>query len=254
MITQLMTTEAEAASARYKHLIEGWRSLFMKSLDQAKFGAGTTVADLVSQAYDMARSYLEDERSIVARETESFASEAHTATLDALSSQDARELTDDALEHLDALERFLLNEITIQIERDIAFLRQAYLRVVLQVRIAARSQRTTDRAALLQYRIGNAVELNFFFHDRRNQRWPSQKFIRAIWRQHLLSSYNETVLVALAEHGIRSAEIQHASPASDVHGMRIALSANTSLPTYAEIRNEIFHPNAEAILKAPEQA
>lgn len=253
MITQTMTIEADAASARYKLLIDGWRGLFMRALDGANFGSGTVVAQLVEQAYQMARSYARDERDIVARRTMEIASEAHTATLDALRSQDERELPGDVSEHLDELERYLSNEIAIQIERDISFLRQAYLRVVLQVKIAARSQRASQRTALLQYRIGNAVELNFFFHDRRNQRWPSQKFIRAIWRQHLLNSYNETVLVTLAEHGIRTARIQHTSPQSQFHDMKVAFSPNGSLPTYAEIRNEVFHPNSEAILTLPEQ-
>ena len=253
MILTTMTAAADAAAQRYKDLIDAWRGLFMRALDASNFGSAATVRELVDQAYAMARAYQADEEDRLAHKTTEIALEAHRATLDALRSTDARELTDATDEHLSELERFIRSEIAIQIERDIAFLRQSYLRVVLQVKIAARSQRTTMRAALLQYRIGNAVELGFYFHDRRNQRWPSQKFIRAIWRQHLLCVYNETVLIDLAEHNQRVARIEHTDPNSDFHNMRVALSANTALPTYAEIRNEIFHPNSEALL-APSEA
>lgn len=254
MITQLMTAEAEAAAARYKTLIEGWRSLFINSLDRSTFASAASVRALVEQAYDMARAYSASERELIEQRTQEFALEAHRVTARALSVDASSELPGDVSEHLREIERYLSREIAIQIERDIAFLRQSYQRVVLQVHLAARSQNISSRTALMQYRIGNAVELNFFFHDRRNQRWPSQKFVRAIWRQHLLAAYNETVLVELADHGLRVAEIAHSDPKSEVHGMRLALSPNTPLPTYAELRNDVFHPNAEAILIVPESA
>jgi hypothetical protein len=252
MISQTLTTRAESASLRYRMLIESWRSMFMRALDRPNFDKPSVVNDLVGDAREMAKNYALSERTHVETQSVEIASEAHTATLDALRSQDARDLSEAVTEQLKALERYVLNEIAIQIERDIAFLRQSYLSVALQVKIAARSQRIGLRSALIQYRVGNAAELSFFFRDRRNQRWPSHKFIRSVWRQHLLAVYNETVLIDLAEHGQRFAEVSHLSPSSQFHGMKIALSSNTSHPTYAEIRNEIFHPNSEAILKVPE--
>jgi hypothetical protein len=252
MITNRMSEWAEIASLRYKTLIDGFRSAFSAALNRPDFHSPAAVLELMEQAYQIRRVYLADEMKRVTDATDRIALEALTATSVQLRSTDQRELTDAHLEHLNALESFLISEIGVQIERDIAFLRQSFLRVVLQIRIAARAQRTSLRSAMMEYRIGNMAELHFFFHDRGVRRWPSQKFIRSVWRQHLLNTYNDMVLIVLADHGSTIAEVRSQNPDHQFHGQRVALQPNTSLPSYAEIRAEIFHPNADAILAMPE--
>ena len=126
------------------------------------------------------------------------------------------------------------------------------MQTALQVTVASKSEGISLQTALAQYRIGNAAELHFFFHDRRNQKWPSRKFIRAVWRHHLLTAFNEVTLLTLAEHGVTTARIEHINPKADSNGLLVAMNSSTELPTYAEIRNEIFHPNSDAILAYPE--
>lgn len=246
------SAEAEAAAQRYGLLVEGWRALYRSALEGTDFGTERQVRRVTEQAYAMARRFLETERELIAARSAEIASEATRTTLVSLASRDAPDFTDAVSDHLSAAERYLDHELSIQVERDIAFLVQSLRRTYLQVAIAARSTGMPPRAALIQYQVGNATELHFFFHDRQGQKWPSRKFVRAIWRHHLLSLYNEVVLLILADHGVTQAQVENINPTNFNHGMIIAMSSGSSLPTYSEIRNEVFHPNSDAILKRVE--
>jgi hypothetical protein len=249
MILQRLTQEAESASVRYGMLTEAWRSIFHSALNASDFGAPAASDRAIEEAYVIAKDYLAEEREAVTRIFAEIARDAHQRTKDELRSVDASELSDDALEHLSATESYLIDELVAQIHRDVALLRQTIQRVVLEVSIASRSRGVSQRMALVEYRIGNQADLQFVFHDRQARKWASKKFVRAMWRHTALAVYNETVLMTLAEHGVTRAQVQHEDEKSDVHGKVIAMGSNSYFPTYSEIRNEIFHPNANAILR-----
>lgn len=248
MILHRMSTEADAAAQRYEMLVEGWRSIYVRSLDSGSFGTQRQLSQLIEQAYNLARTYLNTENQIIVDTTRAIALEAQGATQAQLSVPVSDELTGPASDQLIASVEHLQSEITIQVERDIAFLKNAITKTFLTVAMSARAQGLSVKAALVQLRIGGAAELNFFFHDRGNRRWPSRKFIRAMWRVTLLGIYNETVMLTLADYGIDHAQVHHTNPNADNHGTMISMNSNSSLPTYAEIVTEIFHPNSEAIL------
>lgn len=252
MIVQTFSAQAEAAAQRYGALVEGWRGLYHRALDSADFGSHRAMEDLHRAAYELAHLFLAREEDAIEDAFDEIASEAHTATRAALRIDDAQELSDDVSAHAQALGSYLRSEIAIQIERDIAFLRHAVERTRLQVSVGARAQGVPMRAALMAHRLTGANEPTFFFHDRRSQKWPSRKFIRAVWRQNALAVYNETVLMTLAEHGEQIAVVTHINPDAEAHGIEMALADNTSLPTYADLRDQIFHPNADCILCARE--
>jgi hypothetical protein len=246
--TQIMTADAESAANRYGMLVEGWRSLYGAALDQSHFGSPKQLAEVTAQAYGIARTYLASEEAQIESDSAQYALEAQRVTLEQLGSKAQDELSDVAGEHLNALNDYLSHEIKVQIERDIAFLKHSLQTTFLNVRMASVANNLPLRTALMQYRIGNASELHFFFHERRNQRWPSRRFIRGVWRQHLLSVYNETVLITLSDHGVDTAQISHPDPKSEYAGMMLSIDSNTELPTYAELKPVVFHPNSDALL------
>lgn len=248
MITRQMSAAAEAAAQRYGLLVEGWRLLFTRAVSEQDFGSARQIARIKNNAYEMARSYINTELNLIGTEFEQIALEAQGSTLSSLAIPLAQELSVDALELTGASIDYLRTELSVQIERDIAWLVQSVRSANLQVVVSASSRGVPRQTAVLEYRIGNASELQFFFHDRRNQKWPSRKFVRAIWRHSLLNLYNETVLLTLAEAGQGTAVVVHANPQSDNHGMQVSLSSSSELPTYGEIRAEVFHPNSDAIL------
>lgn len=248
MITQRFSVEAETASVRYSVVVDAWRSIYRGSLDAADFGSPRQLAVIRSQAYSIATGYLERERGEIARISAEIAERARESALEELGSIDARALPEAASDHLSVTEQHLANEIAIQIERDIGALQQAVRRTALQVGIAAQSRGVSRRAALLQYRLGNPGELEFYFKDRRNQKFPAQKFIRSVWRHHLLSLYNEVTLLTLADHGEIAAQVRHVNPSSEFDSTIIAMSSGSQHPIYVEVRDAIFHPNADAVL------
>ena len=248
MITQTISAAADSAANRYGMLVEAWRAAYSRALDQSHFGTPKQLRQILEQAYTVAGHFLDAERQDIADVSAKIALEAQTVTLAQLHAASASQLADAVSEHVSASNAYLEREVTIQIERDIAFLQMSVRRTYLNVSMSARAQNLEPRSALMQYRIGNASELNFFFHDRRNQKWPSRKFIRAVWRQHLLSIYNETVLLTLIEHGLDTALIEHADKKAPPHGMTISVNSDSELPTYAEIKDDLFHPNSDAFL------
>lgn len=248
MITALLTNEADLAAQRYGMLVENWRAGYARALDSAQFGTPRQLTKLTEDAYRAAEAYLETETRRIEEVASRVALDGQNTTLRQLDRDEENELLESIVESAGASIRFIDRELRVQIERDIAFLGHSLRKTILHVNLAARAMRIPQRAALMQYRIGNATELKFFFHDRRGQKWPSRKFVRSVWRMNLLAIYNEAVLSTLADHGIETAFIRHRDEKSDVHGMEISMNSGSALPTYADIRDDLFHPNADAIL------
>lgn len=251
-ILSSITAAADAAGTRYQALVDAWGTLYADSLNERDAGHLPAVTRAGERAYELARTYLEIERGHIEASIRASASEALSDASDDLGSASERTTTEAASELLSATEAYLLREIVIQVERDIAQLQQAVRQTFLQAQLTAQATGGTVRRALLEHQLASNQAPAFYFRDRRSSKWPSRLFVRTVWRQCLLSAYNETVLAILATAGIATAEVEHATAKAGVHGMIVAFGANTALPSYGEIRNDIFHPNAEARLRVPE--
>jgi hypothetical protein len=249
MILQRLSHEAETAAMRYGLLTEAWRSIFHQALNASNFGYPAVTDKAIGEAFRVAETYLSEERHAAERTLSEIATEARTVTLADLQSIDASEMTERALEHLSVTRSYLVDELIAQCHRDIALMRQTMQRVSLEVSISSRSRGISERTALVEYRIGNQADLQFIFHDRHARKWASKKFVRALWRHTLLSTYNESVLFTLADHGLARARVAHEDHGAASHGMIVAIGSNSEFPTYSEIRNEVFHPNANAVLE-----
>lgn len=251
MTLNLMTQAADAAAARYQAHVDAWGALYTEALGQRDAGYVPAVERAGSRAYELARVYLTAEEGHVTAAIRQVSADALSDASDDLGSTTERALTEAASELLSATEHYLLREITIQIERDVAQLQQAIRHTFLQAQLTARAKGSTVRRALIEHQIASTEAPAFYFRDRRSSKWPSRLFIRTTWRQALLSAYNEVVLAVLSEAGITVAEVQHAHGKAGVHGLQLALGPSSALPSYGEVRNEIFHPNAEARLRVP---
>lgn len=248
IITQKLSAIADAAAQRYGLLTDAWRNIFTRSLDEADFGTQKHFNRTVQNAYFVANSFLTTEVEEIQAQFADIADDAVTTTRAELSVDDAQELPDDVREHVSAFEQHMLDTLSTQTERDIAYLKKSLQEIYLAVRLGARSQNVPLMTALIQYRIGMQIDLRFAFLDRRAARWPVRRYVRTVWRHNLLSLYNDTVLMTLAEHGQSSAQVRHVDVNSEWHGAEVSMLASTALPTYAEVREDVFHPNADAVL------
>ncbi|WP_276122560.1 hypothetical protein [Pararhizobium qamdonense] len=245
MICNHLTDLASQAAARYALFTDGLRAVYRNALNsQILDDAGAS-----QEASQLAMTFLGSESAAREAAIQEIAEIAHTTTIDEIASNDTESLSDEALEHLSVSGSYLADELLAQASRDIATMRRSIQRVRLEVSLASRSSGRSQRAALVEYMIGNKADLEFFFHDKASRKWESKLFVRSVYRQTLLSIYNEVVLFTLADHGLDRAVVEHHSPDAQHDGMIIALSSSTELPTYSEIRETVFHPNANAWLR-----
>lgn len=241
----ILSAHADAAASRYLLLLNGLRGIQAQALTQGNLIAPAVLERVARQGYQIAERYLTSERDNIAQTTQQIATDAQQRAQSDLGVSSDTALTARTSELLSLAGEILRNEIVIQAERDVGKLKGELRQAALEVELAAMSQGISRESALIQQRL-NAGKTAFTFQDRAGRRWASQKYIRTIWRQHLLTSWNETYLTTLADHGVTTAEIQHPDPASRFAGMKISILPSTDLPSYGELRQEAFHPNSEA--------
>jgi hypothetical protein len=246
MIPGFLSLRAGEAAARYDFLTQALSAIYARSLISRNVGTAAGVRTMMTEARNIASSYLATELDRIDADLEEVAQHAQGATIKALTSNESFELTVSALEHLRASGDYLRDELLAQISRDIATLRKTIQKANLQIDLATRLQAVNPRRQGTQ----NAPAIDFTFHDRASRKWSSRTFVRTTWRHTLLSVYNETVLLTLADHGIQEAVIEHEDPAAPHHGKILSIVQSDEHDTYQDLRDEIFHPNAHAILKA----
>lgn len=245
MIGKRLTQIAESSAMRYASLCEGWQLRFDQALIASRFGFADHIQGVVTDCYALAETFLADEREHVTRIVAEIASDAHRQTKAEISSNDSDELSPSALTHLGEMERYVADELIAQIHRDVAMVRRALSKIQLEVTTTARSRGITERQAQIEYRINNSENLKFMFHDRYARKWSSKKFVRGMWRHSLLQTYNEIVLMTLADHGLQRAAIM------DRTGQVIeivAIAFEPQLFSYADVVSDYFHPNSDAYL------
>jgi hypothetical protein len=88
----------------------------------------------------------------------------------------------------------------------------------------------------------------FRFMDRAGRNYKSSKGVRDTIRLHLINAYNELYMAAVFEHGHDIVQITHPDPNYKWFGKQVAIVSGRDLPTFYEVRDEIFHPSSEARL------
>jgi hypothetical protein len=239
--------DADAAANRYGNLIEALRGVYLSAFSESTFGSPRSLDLIAQEANSIVTAHLRYERDIAAASFDRIVWEALSQTQRDLAVPVAR-MTSEALSELSsATLDYLMNEIRVQSARDVSTLVEAARRAALQISLAMRAHGMSRRSATIDYQFGSSLE--FYFRDRRNYRIMSRKFIRSVWRQSLLSLYNETVLLTLADYGEATAQVEHLDAKAPIDGMIVAMSAGAAHPIYDEVRAEVFHPNSDAVLR-----
>lgn len=248
MIIPFLDEVATHAQDRYVAFTDRLRALYTSSLLSKDMGTIALINRIENDAEFAVTAFLRDEWSWIRNRLQEIAVEAHTATIAEIESVESSELTDAASDHVRASVEYLFSELHTQALRDVATLKRTLQRAALEIAVSSRSRGVSARSAAMEFAIGNTAQIEFSFHDRASRKWKSSAFVRSTWRHTALSVYNEVVLFTLADHGLRHAQVWSASPGAASHGMLISLSSTAEIPTYSEIRESIFHPNANAFL------
>lgn len=251
MILEQFNQESAAAGSRYLILIQGFRNAYTQAFSSAVMKS-SAIDGLTGQLYDTARIYLGNEQVEIQRASDKVAFKARQSAFSDLSVNDSVESDNATSELLRASRQHLSDEIAVQLERDIAFTKQQLRRARLQIGISARTQGVDHHTARMQHIAAGRNELRYNFMDRGGRKWPSQKFVSQVWRQHLLNTYNDAYLATAAEFGVDQFRIDHPD-AERLGGLRFTTTPGGSLPTYDEIKDQVFHPNSVTVVRMVSQ-
>lgn len=249
MIGTQLSEISDNAAQRYGMVTETLRGICTRAIAHPNFGTPKVMSGAVGEAYDVARAFLSSEETHISQEREKIASKARQRFYSELSTDERNDEWNALIDAYSAIETHLRSELAIQCERDIALMRQSLARTAMQVAINARARQISMRQAAIQYQIGSSKDVKFYFRDRMNRRFPSRKYVRSLWRQQLLDTYNETMIGLAARFNLSFVEVEHLHGKAGVHGMRLSLVAGSENPTYSDVRDDVFHPNSDALLK-----
>lgn len=96
--------------------------------------------------------------------------------------------------------------------------------------------------------IFNSKELDFHYTDKIGRKIQSVKYIRTITRDFVIKNYNDMIVGSAILNGIEKATIQNISDEHKDHNKIVFINKQNDI-NYFDIRNEIFHPNTNSILR-----
>lgn len=240
------TQAAEDASQRYLNVLAALRSLLFASLAQPYSQAG--VANLRAGANGVARTFLKTEVALIEDEMRRTAQDALGRAQSDLSVSPVSDIPEALDAFLEQSERFLEMEVTAQLTRDVEALVQRYREYAIETQLTAMSVR--GRVGAAQVGAVDRERVRFYFRDRGGRLYPSQKFIRTVWRKALVSLGAEFYLLEAVSRGATSAIVVHPDPKHRFNGFEVSTNALSGQPSFIDVRDEIFHPQSEAVLKA----
>ena len=151
MIVHEFAELSERAGGRYLLLVDAWRGLYARALAAVEFGTPKGLADIERQGYQAARTYLVGERELIQTVTREITVRASRDAAASLGARDvAGALSERASELLAASQQHLEREITVQIERDVAFLKRAMQRAAIEIEMLVMRRGVARRAAKLE--------------------------------------------------------------------------------------------------------
>lgn len=246
MIGSRLSAQADRAAARYRALLQGFEGVFQRNLN-IEPGSPRTIQRAVREAYSIADTFLAEEGEHIQSILSSVRDDAYESTLEPLGVI-GEETSSEVVKHVDGLAETLDAALRVQLERDVGALRSALRGVSLRAGVMA-AGRGIPRSSALQIARMDA-SARFVFQDRAGRNWSSSKFIRTVWRQTLVLGWNETALLALAAHGQEIASINHPDQDHEWNEELISLTEEGTLPTWQDVKDDVFHPNTEAWISA----
>lgn len=237
----------ERASARYRTLILAFRGSYDAAVNLPDALSQAGINWLSGQLYAIAAVHLTSEHDILADESEWVAWEAHRDASKHLGYDVSSKLPDALSSALSASQTYIQREIATQLERDITQTLKHYRNLAMKVDMHHQATGGSRDKSLVSVKIGDE-QPRHWFQDRAARRWPSQKFIRTLWRGTMHGLYNESYLYTLASFGETQAVIWHPDSSHKWYGEDIFLG--DKVPTYYEIRDDVFHPNSNAMPRA----
>lgn len=247
---QRLDFHATQAGSRYVDFLNTLR-LFTTSAMRRDPTDARVKATMKRTAIDRARSFKQDELEIfefaledIIREARELLSEDIQATGGLL------DLPDSVVAYVDELSAFYETEITSQLQRDISQAANKLNEFALEVFMVRQQPFETHQGAHVKALIDTSEQIRFFFKDRTGRRHASQKFVRSVFRQTLLMAGLHTYAIEAMMAGADHLEVTHPAMKAGVYGVKVGFRREQGFPLIADLKDEVFHPNSRAFVKA----
>lgn len=243
-ITNKFTELAEEAGQRYVELLTLFRGHANAAIADWKPLSARRRNAIIDLCYRSSRVWFEAERMHIDDGLRAALVNARTEAQLQTGAVSAHDDDDPALvEHLNAIRDYLMREIELQIERDIAAVEKRVRTSMMEIAISARVEGLNFREAGMRHELRRRDEMKFYFKDRQGRKRPSQKHIRTTWRHSLLTLWLDAFVYETSQRNVTEAVVDNSNHGHKWHG--VSLSYVNDLPEY---REEIFHPNSDNLL------
>lgn len=231
------TSIANEVSIRYDHFLETLLASYNRTILSADL-TPRSIEGFKKETANILKHYLEREvNETVALYNQVLAIVAEdTQSLSVNVTED-----DDWTENLSENTHFLYEAIKLQASKDVLYI-TSFLRTKV---VALHSLNDSQIAYSLIY---NHKDLNFYYTDKLGRKINSTKYIRTITRDYMVKNYNDLIAGAAILNGIQTATIENTDETHKDNGKVIAIN-NPNEVNYFSIREEIFHPNSNSILR-----
>jgi hypothetical protein len=138
--------------------------------------------------------------------------------------------------------------LMVTLGTDMTHVEKTWKRFALNVQLA-QSMGLSETQAIIRHKYGQLSSIKFTRPDRAGKRWVSGTYSQNLVRGYLLSSYVVSYLHALTLRGIDTAVVAGLDEGHRHAGLRFSITGKTvGLPTFESIRDEVWHPNSNAIV------
>lgn len=143
----------------------------------------------------------------------------------------------------------LVTEIALATQKDSETIARQLRQLAFNVDQHMNAKGTTYNVALMNAKIDLGGSTTFFQVDRSGRRWASTNYAKTGSRGFLVKTYIESYLYAMTAAGNDLARVDHPEEDHMHNGVVFSVSGESlGIPTYSEIRDEVWHPNSRALV------
>lgn len=145
--------------------------------------------------------------------------------------------------HLDENTNFLYESIKLQSSKDVLYVNNFLRSKAIQLNSVNDYQKAYNL-------VFNHKDLNFYYTDKLGRKINSVKYVRTAARDYLVKNYNDLVAGTAILNGIDTLVVENVDSNHENNGKIISVNEANDV-NYFDIRDEMFHPNTNSIVRLP---
>lgn len=244
MLPESITVTAKRIAQRHASFTQTLTAILARTLDQADPTTAKSRSELMRQVLQAAHEHIEAAMGEVGEGVNALMQMGVSDAGIALVESDREGLG----EHIDLIREDAGNALVLCSQRDVQAVAGALRRVALVADITRSAGHVSRTTAIIQSRFGAVRELGFHQSDRLGRKWDSTTYVEVMMRGYLLHAYIESRLFALSRGGADLVTVDYPDHAE--HELTFSITGLTpGVPTYADVRDEVFHPRSNASVK-----